>query len=271
MEEKLGLRLGEGRVSCDKRRREKAFVKKAREGRISPMFFPSDAFLGVVVVLWLVCGSHRTNLVDVKQELLGAKKDEITHLTSMLAKVEEQNGRMNAQIDLLKKERLDSLGTADAVQKSKSSSRVPRPNPSASQLEQYGCPVSVNRWIEGKNLLNKGINTGKITGSTTSKEKDQTVMGQIANPKAPTMREGTKVQVNQDAKTLLETLDITVNYKNNGAKQCSWLEPREGMVKLNLDGSLTDALASIGGIIRDSKGDVALAYTGAGGLKNVLY
>ncbi|KAF5189464.1 embryo defective [Thalictrum thalictroides] len=64
--------------------------------------------------------NDETNLANVKQEVSRAKKDEIAFLTNMLEVEVEKNNRMKAHIDSLKKGSVDSLGTADAVEKLRS-------------------------------------------------------------------------------------------------------------------------------------------------------
>ncbi|KAI3961510.1 hypothetical protein MKX01_001246 [Papaver californicum] len=71
----------------------------------------------------------KRNLLDVKQELLRAKKAEISYLTSALEKAVEQNLHMKTHIESLKIDRQDYSATPDAVRKLRSwylnSSQVP--------------------------------------------------------------------------------------------------------------------------------------------------
>ncbi|PIA65386.1 hypothetical protein AQUCO_00100692v1 [Aquilegia coerulea] len=64
--------------------------------------------------------NDKTNLASVKQEMSRAKKDEIAFLTNMLEVEVEKNNCMKAHIDSLKNGRVDSLDTADAVEKLRS-------------------------------------------------------------------------------------------------------------------------------------------------------
>ncbi|KAI3910465.1 hypothetical protein MKX01_034859 [Papaver californicum] len=63
---------------------------------------------------------NKTNLLDVKQELLRAKKAEICYLTSALEKAVEQNLQMKTHIESLKIDRRDYSATPDAVRKLRS-------------------------------------------------------------------------------------------------------------------------------------------------------
>ncbi|KAI3983827.1 hypothetical protein MKX01_011535, partial [Papaver californicum] len=58
----------------------------------------------------------KTNLLDVKQELLRAKKAEISYLTSALEKAVEQNLQMKTHIESPKIDRRDYSATPDAVE-----------------------------------------------------------------------------------------------------------------------------------------------------------
>ncbi|KAF9614729.1 hypothetical protein IFM89_020562 [Coptis chinensis] len=79
-----------------------------------------------------------------------------------------------------------------------------------------------------------------------------------------------EVKYSGELKNLLERLGV-VEYNVKVPKQCIWGKPQRGINELNTDGSLKDEKGSIGGIIRDSKGILLLAYTEAGGLNSVLF
>ncbi|PON86150.1 Polyamine-modulated factor 1/Kinetochore protein NNF [Trema orientale] len=61
--------------------------------------------------------SDKTNVVDVAQNVLTIKENEIQHLENMLQMAEEQNHSIRACIEVLKKEQVDISGVADAVEK----------------------------------------------------------------------------------------------------------------------------------------------------------
>ncbi|XP_062099619.1 uncharacterized protein LOC133805449 [Humulus lupulus] len=61
--------------------------------------------------------SDKTNVVDVAQNVLTLKKNEIQHLENMLQKAEEQNHLIRAQIEDLKEKEADVSVMADAVEK----------------------------------------------------------------------------------------------------------------------------------------------------------
>ncbi|KAF9602927.1 hypothetical protein IFM89_032809 [Coptis chinensis] len=66
---------------------------------------------------------------------------------------------------------------------------------------------------------------------------------------------------------LIERLGLQAKYKRKDPIPCLWTKPPENVVKLNADGSMTDERCSAVGVIRDSEGEVLLAYTSGGGLR----
>lgn len=61
--------------------------------------------------------SDKTNVVDVAQNLLTTKENEIHHLKNMLQRAEEQNHLIRARIEDLKKREVDVLIMTDAAEK----------------------------------------------------------------------------------------------------------------------------------------------------------
>lgn len=51
---------------------------------------------------------------------------------------------------------------------------------------------------------------------------------------------------------------------------CWWEHPEQDYVKLSTDGSARDSDSGIGGLIRDSEGNVIAAFTGTGAAKDIL-
>ncbi|KAF9595312.1 hypothetical protein IFM89_038464 [Coptis chinensis] len=72
-------------------------------------------------------------------------------------------------------------------------------------------------------------------------------------------------------RVLLERIGIQVNCVARAPRECVWTKPKEGMVKLNTDGALSDTRGGGGGAIRDHKGDVLLAFMTAGGMKSIMF
>ncbi|ONI05569.1 hypothetical protein PRUPE_5G013300 [Prunus persica] len=66
--------------------------------------------------------SDKTNVMDVAHDLSTMKKDQIQYLTKMLETAEEQNQCLRDRVELLKKERLDVSGMANAVERLRSGS-----------------------------------------------------------------------------------------------------------------------------------------------------
>ncbi|KAF9595189.1 hypothetical protein IFM89_037775 [Coptis chinensis] len=52
---------------------------------------------------------------------------------------------------------------------------------------------------------------------------------------------------------------------------CTWMKPDEDVLKLNSDGSVTNDNTRFGGMLRDSNGEVKLAYTASNGSRSVLF
>ncbi|KAF9612921.1 hypothetical protein IFM89_004337 [Coptis chinensis] len=59
--------------------------------------------------------------------------------------------------------------------------------------------------------------------------------------------------------------------KGRTLTNCTWMKPDGDVLKLNLDGSVTNDNTGFGGTLRDSNGEVRLAYTGSNGPRSVLF
>ncbi|KAF9603508.1 hypothetical protein IFM89_036781 [Coptis chinensis] len=63
-------------------------------------------------------------------------------------------------------------------------------------------------------------------------------------------------------RVLLHRLGIDANFKIKTSITCQWLKPELGIVKVNIDGSVSAHNNGFGGNARDSEGKVIFAYSG---------
>lgn len=74
----------------------------------------------------------------------------------------------------------------------------------------------------------------------------------IYNPKTPNTCDG-----------VLETMGVDIKLiRSAPGRCCSWVKPKSGL-KLNFDGSFKDNKVGFGGVIRDDKGEVIVAFASA--------
>ncbi|KAF9605374.1 hypothetical protein IFM89_016927 [Coptis chinensis] len=122
---------------------------------------------------------------------------------------------------------------------------------------------------------------GTINSSTSKSARDAMLTftiwlkrGNAGTRSGPSlMQEGllANVKVNQDAQVLLESLGIVTTFRNRPLQECIWTKPLGDVVKLNIDGSLSDSRTGSGRTIHDCFGEVLLAFTSSGGMKSVIF
>ncbi|KAF9622077.1 hypothetical protein IFM89_029361 [Coptis chinensis] len=69
----------------------------------------------------------------------------------------------------------------------------------------------------------------------------------------------------------LHRIGVTARMKGKVLTNCIWMKPDEDVLKLNSDGSVTNDNTGFGGMLRDSNGEVKLAYTRSNGSHSVLF